>query len=93
MKDSESALREGDIHDVRGADADGGARLRQNDELISVNRTLVLDWVRPYLKKKESLADTRHNSVMFYFNLKDSNAYISSKISFLYQRLLLYLIL
>lgn len=53
MKDSESALREGDIHDVCGADADGSARLRQNDELISVNRTLVLDWVRPYLKKKD----------------------------------------
>lgn len=54
MKDSESRLRDGDVDDVFGADADGGARFRQNDELISVNGTLVLDWVRPHLKEKSS---------------------------------------
>lgn len=53
MKDTESALREGDVHDVRGADADGSARFRQNDEIISVNRTLVLDRVSLYLKGEE----------------------------------------
>lgn len=53
MKDTERAPREGDVHDVCGADADGSARLRQNDEVISVNRTPVLDRVRLYLKGKE----------------------------------------
>lgn len=54
MKDGESRLRDGDVDDVFGADADGGARFRQNDELVSVNGTLVLDWVRPHLKEKSS---------------------------------------
>lgn len=57
MKDSESRLRDGDAEDVFGADADGGARFRQNDKLISVNGTLVLDRVRPHLKDKSSLAE------------------------------------
>lgn len=56
MKDSESSLRDGDVDDVFGADADGGARFRDNEELISVNRTLVLDRVGPHLKEKSSLA-------------------------------------
>lgn len=55
MEDTESALRDGDVHDVFGADADGGARVRQNDELISVNRTLVLDWVSSYLRGKKKI--------------------------------------
>lgn len=79
MKDSESTLRDGDIHDVCGTDTDGSARLRQNDELISMNRTLVLDWVRSYLKKKDHKLI---QGTIFYFNLKYSTAYISSKTSF-----------
>lgn len=59
MKDSEGRLRDGDVDDVFGADAEGGAGFRQNDELVSVNRTLVLDWVRLHLKEKSSLAEAR----------------------------------
>lgn len=60
MKDTKSTLRDGDVHYVFGADADGRARFRQDDKLISVNRTLVLDRVGLHLKGKHII--NRHSS-------------------------------
>ena len=45
VEDVEAGLGDCDIHGVFGADVDGCAWLRKNYKVISMNRTLVLDWV------------------------------------------------
>lgn len=52
VEDVEAALGDGDVHSVFGADADGRARFRKNDKVVSMNGTLVLDWVVFHLKEK-----------------------------------------
>lgn len=53
VEDSEAALGDGDVHSVFGADVDGSARFGQNDEAVSVDRTLVMDRVVLYLQGEE----------------------------------------
>lgn len=52
VEDTEAALGDSDVHSIFGADADGGARFRHNDKVISMNRTFILDRVVFHLKEK-----------------------------------------
>lgn len=52
VEDVEAALGDGDVHGVLGADADGCLRFRENDKVVSVNWTLVLDRVALHLQEQ-----------------------------------------
>lgn len=52
VEDVQAALGDGDVHGVFGADADNCLRFWQDDKVVSVNGTPVLDWVGLHLKEK-----------------------------------------
>lgn len=66
VEDVEAALGDGDVHSVFGADADGRARFRKNDKVVSMNGTLVLDWVVFHLKEKRKKKDNKECSLSIF---------------------------
>lgn len=54
IEDLKAALGYGNVHCVFGADVDGCPRFRKNYKVVSVNWTLVLDWVGLHLQKQKT---------------------------------------
>lgn len=66
IEDIKAALGYGNVHCVFGGDVNGCPRLWKNYEVVSVNRTLVLDGVVLHLQEQRSATNNQLTDLLSF---------------------------